>query len=204
MNRSKGKIGEPDDTARNLLLASALKLFNEKGYASTTVREIVADAGVTKPVLYYYFGSKEGIYLELLEGPFRKFKELLEGFRCEGGKGSEKLAALCESAFQLFCENIETAKLMNAIYYGPPQGAPFINFQAYHAKLLDEIRQIVEEGIRTGEFCELDVKDMVLAIIGALHIAMDMMLCKTPVTMIDKESLSRILNVIFQGILKKE
>jgi TetR/AcrR family transcriptional regulator len=204
MNRLKGNIDSPDETARNHLLASALKLFNQKGYAGTTVREIVADAGVTKPVLYYYFKNKEGIFLEILEGPCRKFEELLEAFRCEGGGASEKLRALCENVFQLYSNNLERARLMNAIYYGPPQGAPYINFEAYHAKLHDEIKQLTEEGTKTGEFRELDVKDMVLTILGAFHIVMDMMLSKTPVTIIDEKSLSRILDVILHGILKKE
>jgi TetR/AcrR family transcriptional regulator len=204
MGRSRENVNSPDETARNHLLSSALKLFNQKGYAATTVREIVADAGVTKPVLYYYFGNKEGIYTALLEGPFRKFEELIESFSCEGGKASEKLTAFCENAFQLFCENIERAKLMNAIYYGPPQGAPYINFEAYHAKLFNTIERLIREGIGTGEFRELDVKDMMLAIIGAFHIAMDMMLCQTPGITIRQNTLSDVLNIIFQGILKKK
>jgi AcrR family transcriptional regulator len=204
MGRSKGNIDSPDETVRSHLLASALKLFNQKGYAGTTVREIVADAGVTKPVLYYYFGNKEGIYLELFEGPFQEFEELLEGFFSESGRASEKLTTLCECAFQLYRNNLEKAKLLNAIYYGPPQGAPYINFEAYHTKLLDTIGKFVEEGIRTGEFRELDVKDITLAIIGAFHIAMDMMLCQTPGFTIGQNTLSRILSIIFQGILKKE
>jgi AcrR family transcriptional regulator len=204
MGRSRENIDSPDETVRNHLLSSALKLFNLKGYASTTVREIVAEAGVTKPVLYYYFGSKEGIYLELFEGPFREFEELLKGFSSESGRASEKLTALCESAFQLYRNNLEKAKLLNAIYYGPPQGAPYINFEAYHSKLIDTIGRLVEEGIRTGEFRELDVKDITLAIIGAFHIAMDMILCQTPGITIRQNALSRVLNIIFQGILKKE
>ena len=129
MGRSKGNIDSPDETARNHLLASALKLFNQKGYAATTVREIVADAGVTKPVLYYYFGNKEGIYLELFEGPLQEFEELLEGFSSESGRASEKLTTLCEGTFQLYRNNLEKAKLLNAIYYGPPQGAPIYQFR---------------------------------------------------------------------------
>ncbi len=204
MGRSKGNLDSPDETVRNHLLSSALKLFNEKGYASTTVREIVADAGVTKPVLYYYFGSKEGIYLELFEGPFREFEELLEGFLSESGKASEKLTILCENTFKLYRNNLEKAKLLNAIYYGPPQGAPFINFEAYHARLLDTIGRLVEEGIMTGEFRVLEIKDVALAIIGAFHIIMDMLLCPTPAIVIGQDALSRVLNIIFQGILKKE
>jgi hypothetical protein len=45
--------------ARERLLEAGIALFAEKGYASTSVREIVARAGVTKPVLYYYFFQEQ-------------------------------------------------------------------------------------------------------------------------------------------------
>ena len=51
---------------KRLLLESGIALFAEKGYASTSVREIVEGAGVTKPVLYYYFKSKEGMFHAIL------------------------------------------------------------------------------------------------------------------------------------------
>jgi TetR/AcrR family transcriptional regulator len=204
MGRSKGNVNSPDETARNHLLSSALKLFNQKGYAATTVREIVADAGVTKPVLYYYFGNKEGIFFELLKDPSRRFEELLDGFPSEEGRASEKLVALCEGVSQLNRDNLEIARLMNAIYYGPPQGAPFINFEAYHVKLLNVIEQIVKEGIRTDELRKLEIKDITLAIIGAFHITMDMMLLRSPGVPIGQDTLPHLLNIIFQGILKKD
>jgi TetR/AcrR family transcriptional regulator len=204
MGRSRENIDSPDETARNHLLTSALKLFNQKGYAVTTVREIVADAGVTKPVLYYYFNNKEGIYLELFEGPLREFEELLEGYSSEGGRASDRLATLCEATSELYSNNLEKAKLLNAVYYGPPQGTPFINFEAYHNKLLGAVGKLVDEGIKAGEFRELDVQDVTLAIVGVFHIAMDMMLCQAPGITIRQNTLSHVLNIIFHGILKKE
>src|SRR5262245_54612303 len=45
----------------NKLLESAVRLFATKGYPATSTREIVEAAGVTKPMLYYYFQSKEGL-----------------------------------------------------------------------------------------------------------------------------------------------
>jgi AcrR family transcriptional regulator len=204
MGRLKKSIDSSDLTVRNLLLASALKLFNQKGYASTTVREVVADAGVTKPVLYYYFGNKEGIYLELFEGPLREFEELLEGFSSKGSGASEKLTALCEAISHLYQDNFEKAKLLNAVYYGPPQGTPFIDFEAYHNKMLDAIGRLVEEGVTTGEFLELDQKVVTLAIMGGFHIAMDMLLYQAPAITIGQDTLSHILDIIFHGILKRE
>ena len=43
---------------KKLLLDAALDLFYAKGYDAVGVQEIVDRAGVTKPTLYYYFGSK--------------------------------------------------------------------------------------------------------------------------------------------------
>ena len=52
--------------ARARLLEAGVKLFSEKGYANTSVREIVELASVSKPILYYYFKSKEEILLEYI------------------------------------------------------------------------------------------------------------------------------------------
>ena len=56
-----------DIAARKGLLDVALRLFSRKGFADTSVREIVHGAGVTAPTLYYYFNNKEGVYVHLLE-----------------------------------------------------------------------------------------------------------------------------------------
>ena len=65
-----------DESVRERLLVSASRLFAQKGYAGTTVREIVDAAGVTKPVLYYYFGNKEGIYLALMKEALVRVRKL--------------------------------------------------------------------------------------------------------------------------------
>ena len=54
-------------SVRQRLMDSAVLLFTTRGYAATSVREIVEMAGVTKPALYYHFDSKEGIYLAILD-----------------------------------------------------------------------------------------------------------------------------------------
>ena len=51
------------------ILKVAARLFAERGYDATSVREIVAAAGVTKPTLYYHFGSKQGLAEALIRRP---------------------------------------------------------------------------------------------------------------------------------------
>src|SRR5919107_5269416 len=48
-------------------LEAARVLFAERGFAAVTMDEIAAEVGVTKPLLYTYFGNKEGLYLACME-----------------------------------------------------------------------------------------------------------------------------------------
>jgi len=195
-----GKISKSTDTAvRQRLLSCATQLFTRKGYTATTVREIVGAAGVTKPVLYYYFRNKEGIYLELIRDAFAKFDALLDTSRGQRGSATERLLRLSDQIFSLFMENIEIARLMYSIYYGPPQGAPFFDFDTYHLKFQDAMRRLVKEGIRKGEFDRGNANDMVWAIIGAVNVAMEVQLCH-PDMGIERKRLAGILKLIFQGI----
>jgi AcrR family transcriptional regulator len=45
------------------MLVVARALFAERGYAAVTMDDVAAAAGITKPLLYNYFGNKEGLYL---------------------------------------------------------------------------------------------------------------------------------------------
>lgn len=52
---------------RQKILECALELFFERGYDAVGIQEICQSAGVTKPTLYHYFGSKSGLLEKLLE-----------------------------------------------------------------------------------------------------------------------------------------
>jgi len=60
---------------REQLLTVARALFAEKGFDATSVEEIAARAGVSKPVVYEHFGGKEGLYAVLVD---REMSSLLD------------------------------------------------------------------------------------------------------------------------------
>jgi TetR/AcrR family transcriptional regulator len=195
-----GTPSEPlEATVREELLAGATELFTRKGYASTTVREIVTAAGVTKPVLYYYFRNKEGIYLELIRQPYARFDALLDASRGGHGSAIKRILRLSDELFTLFVENIKMARLMYSIYYGPPQGAPYFDFDTYHFKLHDAIRRLVKEGVRQGELQTGNTEDRMWAIVGIINVAMEVQLCH-PEKAIDRKQLARILHLVLKGM----
>ena len=200
--KNPGKKGPPP-AARQRLLNAAAELFNSKGYAATTVREIVIAAGVTKPVLYYYFQNKEGIFLELMRGTYGKFNQLIDSVRFEKGSAREKLVRFIDQSFCLFLEEIKTVRLMYSLYYGPHQGAPFFDFDIYHRKYQEAIRGLVEEGIRRKEFRGEDPEDMTWAIIAAINVAIEVELGRSELSL-GREGLARVLNLILGGLGSKK
>ena len=57
----------PSDERRATIVAAAGRLFGERGYDATRLEDIAAEAGVTKPILYRHFDTKQALYLTLLE-----------------------------------------------------------------------------------------------------------------------------------------
>ncbi len=199
MAKRERKGADAGGEARERLLSGATALFASKGYASTTVREIVERAGVTKPVLYYYFRSKEGIYLDLMREPFGRFTVLVEETLRAPGSARERLFRLCLMSYDIVVENIDAARVMYSIYYGPPQGAPFIDFDAYHRRFREAVLQVLGEGIRNREFRRVNPHDAMWAVIGALNVAMEVELCHPPQSL-GRDGVRRVLGLVLEGI----
>ncbi len=86
---------------RALIEDAAARLFAERGYAASTVEDIAAAAGVSKPMLYRHFESKKDLHLKLLE---RRRDELaaapLDRFLNEPGELDERLPAMIDAWFE--------------------------------------------------------------------------------------------------------
>lgn len=194
----------PDTSAnvRQRLLDAALQLFSTKGYAATSVRELVEAAGVTKPVLYYYFKNKEGLYLALMEDALGDFFQVAEQARTAPGSVTERICGYCTALLDIFVERLPVARLIYAIYYGPPQGAPHIDFEASFSTMLAHMEQLVSEGISSGEFRQVSPPDAAWAIVALLNTTMEEQLNQTRQVRVDRSGLLRLLALLFEGIRK--
>ncbi len=199
MRRPKNSAPTADSTSRLRVLMAASHLFTQRGYAASSVREIVEAAGVTKPILYYYFGNKEGVYLEILRSGFRDFTKLLEACRNHEGSVKERILQLASETHQLWCSHIEAARLMQSIYYGPPQGAPFFDFEVYHEKFYESVLGLVRQGIKNGELQSGNAEYMTWAIIAAISLANELELAH-PEHGLGQRGLTEVLKLVFRGI----
>ena len=191
---------EEDDSARDRLMAAAVELFARKGYAAATVREIVEAAGVTKPVLYYYFGSKDGIFTEIMGRALTLFEATIGSALDAGGTATERLYRLTDELFGLVLDNLSVVRVAHALYFGPPQDAPLFDFDAFHERLQAVVLGLVNEGMAAGELREGEPEVVAMAVLGAFDTAEGLALCH-PEWNVDRTTLTRVLDVVFNGAL---
>ena len=189
-----------DDSVRDRLLLAAIDIFNQKGYAATSVREIVEAAGVTKPALYYYFKSKEGIYLAILEESHREFTRCLEACRQATGTVRERITELCATVYELMRLNMGVVRLLHAVFYGPPQGAPPFDFERFHLALWNAIRDLVLEGVERGEVRAGNIEVFTLALHGASNVCMEIELAH-PKQDLGVDVLRQVVDTVFTGLM---
>ncbi len=200
---SESTLQNGDLKARERLLRAAVELFARKGYSATSVNEIVAAAGVTKPILYYYFNNKEGIYIEILDDAYGSLDRLLDQTVAWKGTAIEKIHRLVAESYDLFIEKMDAARVVYMVYYGPSQAAPAYDYDRYRDRHMEVLRRFVEEGIQRGELRAKNSLDISIVVTGLLSVAMEMQLCPGG-PKLDRADLARTLELVFEGIAKQK
>jgi len=199
LKKEKILKNNPPSESRQQILDAALALFAQKGYAATTVREIVDAAGITAPSLYYYFGNKEGLYMELMQIHCAQIDSVLESHSHKSESAKNRLKDLVDKIFQRVIEDKNFFRLMFTIYYGPSQSAPYCDFISYHVKFHAAIKRIIEEGIASREFQSGNPGYITWVIRGVVQLAMEEQI-KDDREKIDRPRLQRILDIILDRL----
>ena len=102
---------------RELIVQSALELFYARGYDAVGVQEIVDKAGISKPTLYYYFGSKLGLLKVLLEGGYENLESRLLPVIDQGGDIKDVLYRTAREFFDYCAGHQKFYLFMLSLFY---------------------------------------------------------------------------------------
>ena len=194
------KISEAGDLGtRERVLRSAVRLFAENGYAATSVREIVESAGVTKPVLYYHFKSKDGLYQAVWEEAYQTLaRALANGLKCPGNT-LERLNHLFGVVMDLAANNKNVAKLMSITMFGPKQAAAQKQNSNCIEATLEAIKTIYREGLARGEVRNED-PGLVAGLLGSLLSQAIVSQLAFPQNQVPLASPDDMLRLVFRGL----
>jgi len=154
------------------ILQKALELFASKGYDATSVREICEAAGITKPTLYHFYGSKEGVYRAIVDGTLDAFRATMVASVEGPGDPTERLKRVARLHLTRVRENDQLFRFILALIHTPASSAPQTDFPRFYEGMVALVARVVEEGVRSGHFAPGPIEARMLVFMGALGEAM--------------------------------
>ena len=144
-----------NDPARTMagILEVATAEFADKGLSGARIDEIAAATQTSKRMIYYYFGSKEGLYLAVLEASYRRMREIEAELHLEDLPPVAALRRLVEFTFDHHRGNEDYIRLVmnenmaRGVYLAQSKTIKGLNVTA-----IDAIRKLYDRGVASGEF----------------------------------------------------
>lgn len=156
---------------RQRILDAALGEFAEKGLAGARVDEIAARAGANKRMLYAHFGSKEELWLVVLERAYAAKRAEERAMAVEGLAPAEAMARLIAFNLRYTARHPEFVALLNqenlhrAAYLRRSEDVP-----ALYSPLLEALRGVLARGEAAGAFrAGVDAMQLYIDILALGH-----------------------------------
>lgn len=155
------------DLKRAAILETAARLFLERGYRSTSLRELATLLKITKPALYYYFQNKEQILVECYRAGIASIEGLLEG-RTEAGSGLQKV----ESYLRVYATAIvshDFGRCVAMLDDSELSSTTRREVRMLKRRIDASIRGYIEDGIADGSIAACNPKLAAFAAAGAIN-----------------------------------
>jgi TetR/AcrR family transcriptional regulator len=166
----------PEATSTNeaeiKLLDSALRLFSQQGYEGTSIREIIEGAGVTRPVLYYYFENKEDLFRRLFETKFNDLTERINAAASAEGPCIPRLKGIIAGAFELAEKNGAAVQLILQVLFSAPQQGPSLDRHKLMRQRFKIVEKVIRHGLDNKELSGGDSQSLTLVFLGVMDMHM--------------------------------
>ena len=152
-------------TREEEILAAAARIFREKGYHGTSVRDIAESVGLLKGSLYHYIRSKEELLARLFDGALEGTVRELEAIASRDAAASERLRDMVRAYVRAVTVNLDAVGLYLREWRAlpPPELA---RLRARRRAMRALFEEVIADGVRGREFVAGDVKVSALAIMG--------------------------------------
>lgn len=155
------------------ILQTAYRLFVQKGYTATSMRQVAEEAGIGKATIYHHFPDKESIAMALLEKRSARIDETLKIIRIEQDP-RERIRVAVTANFDSLLESLD---IMQIVRREVPNGRDLLQegfvsfFQESMLLLTDAIRRGAEQGIFRPVDPTKAAKTLLTMIVGTFAMA---------------------------------
>jgi len=165
----KRKLTPRGRARRQQILDQAVRLFAERGYHPTSVAEIVESLGVGKGVFYWYFESKEDVFLEILASSSQDLRRLQQAAIGDEPDPLRRIDLGIRASLAWFREHRE---LFNLGQFAATEERFAAALRQNEAVAVDDITRHLKEAMADGRIPDQDPAMLAHALIGATrHLA---------------------------------
>ena len=190
---------------RRQILRAALKHFANAGYAATSVQQIVADAGVSKPALYYYFHDKAGLFEALVNEALDERLRLMQEAAARGKTFREQAREILAALFEYSKKNRELTRIaFSTAFAAPGEIPPGLDYLKTCKRNLDFILSLIKRAQDAGELDRrFDLYDLAYSFLGHTNFYVKAHLLM-PSFSADRKSADRVVELFFNGAAAKK
>ena len=166
--RQPGVRAVAAQATRDGILKAATKVFAKHGFAGGRIEEISRAAGSYDRMIYYYFGSKEGLYIAVLEAMYRRFNEAEAGLDLPLDQPVDALKAVIRFMWNHYLKNPDFITLLNTenLHRGR-HIAKSMRAREYSSPAIAVLGRVLQSGAEQGVFRDrLAARDVYLMIAG--------------------------------------
>ena len=148
------------------ILKVATAEFADKGLSGARIDEIAAATRTSKRMIYYHFGSKEGLYLAVLEASYQRIRDIETGLHLEDLAPEDALRKLVAFTFDYQHDNEDFIRLvMNENMHRGEYLAQSATIQQLNVPAINAVQRVYERGLHAGVFRQgLDPTDLHMSI----------------------------------------
>ena len=155
------------DRQRDAILRSAARLFRERGFADTGMRDIAAAADLSAANLYHYFNSKSDLLFYCQDRALDRMLAAVASARQHARSAPERLRVVLNAHLQTLLDEIEGATAHLQIdSLPPPLRDALVKKRDKYERAL---RRVIADGIARDELVDMDPAVVARAMLGAMN-----------------------------------
>lgn len=189
---------------RELLMAAAIRTFASNGYAGTSVQAILGPLGLSKPTLYYHFGSKEGLFRALLDHAHDEAFRRIDVVVRQEAPCPERLIRLAASLFQFATDHRDLLRLVLGSTFAAPGEIPDgVLDPARRQRNFLRVGDLIREGQARGAWDPgVDPVELTHGIFGAISHRIRMHFLQ-PEGPLDRACAERVVSLFLDGARRR-
>jgi AcrR family transcriptional regulator len=163
---SPGKRAYDAQGSMSDILRVATAEFADKGLSGARIDEIAASTRTSKRMIYYHYGSKEGLYLAVLEAAYQRIREIESRLNLDDLTPEDALRKLVAFTFDYQQDNEDFIRLvMNENMHRGEFLAQSKTIQGLNSRAIDVVARVCERGVQANAFRrDIDPTDLHMSI----------------------------------------